>query len=31
MRDMTRFDGERLKSLIEKHVHYTDSHAAGGF
>ncbi|MYK59400.1 MAG: glutamate synthase subunit alpha, partial [Rhodospirillaceae bacterium] len=25
MRDMTRFDGERLKSLIEKHVHYTDS------
>ncbi|MDE0523735.1 MAG: glutamate synthase-related protein, partial [Boseongicola sp.] len=25
MRDMTRFDGERLKSLIEKHVRYTDS------
>ena len=25
MRDMTRFDAERLKSLIEKHVHYTDS------
>ena len=29
MRDMTRFDAERLKSLIEKHVHYTDS-ARGG-
>ena len=25
MRDMTRFDAERLRSLIEKHVHYTDS------
>ncbi|MYI68204.1 MAG: glutamate synthase subunit alpha, partial [Boseongicola sp. SB0673_bin_14] len=25
MRDMTRFDGERLKSLIENHVRYTDS------
>ncbi len=25
MRDMTRFDAERLKSLIEKHVHYTGS------
>ena len=22
---MTRFDAERLKSLIEKHIHYTDS------
>ena len=25
MRDMTRFDAERLHQLIEKHVHYTDS------
>ena len=25
MRDMTRFDAERLNQLIEKHVHYTDS------
>ena len=25
MRDMTRFDAERLRSLIEKHVHYTGS------
>ena len=25
MRDMTRFDAERLKSLIEKHVRYTGS------
>ncbi|MDE2911538.1 MAG: glutamate synthase-related protein, partial [Paracoccaceae bacterium] len=25
MRDMTRFDAERLKSLIKKHVRYTDS------
>jgi len=25
MRDMTRFDAERLKSLIDKHVHYTGS------
>ena len=25
MRDMTRFDAERLNQLIEKHVHYTNS------
>ena len=25
MRDMTRFDAERLSQLIEKHVHYTNS------
>ena len=25
MRDMTRFDAERLRQIIEKHVHYTDS------
>ena len=25
MRDMTRFDSERLRQIIEKHVHYTDS------
>ena len=25
MRDMTRYDAERLNQLIEKHVHYTDS------
>jgi len=25
MRDMTRFDAERLHQLIEKHVHYTNS------
>ncbi len=24
-RDMTRFDAQRLKGLIEKHMHYTDS------
>ena len=25
MRDMTRFDAERLNQLVEKHVHYTNS------
>ena len=25
MRDMNRFDAERLRQIIEKHVHYTDS------
>jgi glutamate synthase (NADPH/NADH) large chain len=25
LRDMTRFDAERLRQLIEKHVHYTNS------
>ncbi len=25
MRDMTRFDAERLQQLIDKHVHYTNS------
>ncbi|KAA3629801.1 MAG: glutamate synthase large subunit [Proteobacteria bacterium] len=25
MRDMTRYDAQRLRSIIERHVHYTDS------
>jgi glutamate synthase (NADPH/NADH) large chain len=25
LHDMTRFDAERLRQLIEKHVHYTNS------
>ena len=25
MRDMTRFDAERLRQLIEQHIHYTNS------
>jgi len=28
MRDMTRFDAERLQQLIEKHMHYTNSEKA---
>ncbi|MCW9032741.1 MAG: glutamate synthase large subunit [Alphaproteobacteria bacterium] len=28
MRDMTRFDAQRLKMLIEKHMHYTNSDRA---
>lgn len=28
MHDMTRFDAERLKMLIEKHLHYTNSDVA---
>ncbi|MEW8585721.1 MAG: hypothetical protein AB2531_08140, partial [Candidatus Thiodiazotropha sp.] len=27
-RDMTRFDAIRLKQLIERHMHYTDSAVA---
>jgi len=28
MEDMTRFDGERLRALIERHAHYTNSRRA---